>query len=49
MLAGLSAQASVWFALTSGELINKIAYFHHPTAPTTPSALLATAATLAAR
>lgn len=48
LLTGLSAQASVWFALTSGELINKIAYFHHPTAPTTPSALLATAATLAA-
>ena len=48
LLTGLSAQASVWFALTSGELINRIAYFHHPTAPTTPSALLTTAATLAA-
>lgn len=48
LLTGLSAQASVWFALASGELINRIAYFHHPTAPTTPSALLATAATLAA-
>lgn len=47
-LTGLSAEASVWFALASGELVNKIAYFHHPTAPTTPSALLATAATLAA-
>lgn len=48
LLTGLSAEASVWFALTSGELINRIAYFHHPSAPTTPSALLTTAATLAA-
>ena len=47
-LTGLSAEASVWSAPASGELVNKIAYFHHPTAPTTPSALLATAATLAA-
>ena len=48
VLTALSAQASVWFAVTSGELINRIAYFHHPTAPTTPKALLTTAATLAA-
>lgn len=48
VLTALSAQASVWFAVTSGELINRIAYFHHPTAPTTPTALLTTAATLAA-
>ncbi len=47
LLTALSAQASVWFALTSGELVNRIAYFHHPTMPTTPSALLTTAATLA--
>ena len=48
LLTGLSAQASVWFALTSGELVNRIANFHHPTVPTTPSSLLTTAATLAA-
>lgn len=48
VLTALSAQASVWFAVTSGELINRIAYFHHPTTPTTPRALLTTAATLAA-
>jgi ABC-type uncharacterized transport system fused permease/ATPase subunit len=48
VLTALSAQASVWFAVTSGELINRIAYFHHPTTPTTPKALLTTAATLAA-
>ena len=47
LLTALSAEASVWFAVTSGELVNRIAYFHHPTAPTTPSALLTTAATLA--
>lgn len=48
LLTGLSAQASVYFALTSGELVNRIANFHHPTVPTTPSSLLITAATLAA-
>jgi len=48
LLTGLSAQASVWFALTSGELVNRIANFHHPTVPTTPWSLLTTAATLAA-
>ncbi|UCM23910.1 ABC transporter ATP-binding protein/permease [Ensifer adhaerens] len=48
LLTGLSAQASVWFALTSGELVNRIANFHHPTVPTTPASLLKTAATLAA-
>lgn len=48
LLTGLSAQASVWFALTSGELVNQIANFHHPTVPTTPLSLLKTAATLAA-
>ncbi|MFC3075024.1 hypothetical protein [Shinella pollutisoli] len=48
VLTALSAQASVWFAVTSGELINRIANFHHPTTPTTPTALLTTAATLAA-
>ncbi|WP_291155826.1 ABC transporter ATP-binding protein/permease [Ensifer sp. SSB1] len=48
LLTGLSAQASVWFALTSGELVNRIANFHHPTVPTTPSSLLSTAGTLAA-
>ncbi|MDP9813575.1 ABC-type uncharacterized transport system fused permease/ATPase subunit [Rhizobium tibeticum] len=48
VLTALSAQASVWFAVTSGELINKIAYFHHPIAPTTLKSLLITAATLAA-
>ncbi|MGQ3241177.1 ABC transporter ATP-binding protein/permease [Shinella sp.] len=48
VLTALSAQASVWFAVTSGELINRIAYFHHPTTPSTPTALLTTAATLAA-
>lgn len=48
LLTGLSAEASVWFALISGELVNRIAYFHHPTAPTTPSELLTTVATLAA-
>ncbi|WDZ81908.1 ATP-binding cassette domain-containing protein (plasmid) [Ensifer adhaerens] len=48
LLTGLSAQASVWFALTSGELVNRIANFHHPTVPTSPSSLLSTAATLAA-
>ncbi|SCW86245.1 ABC-type uncharacterized transport system, permease and ATPase components [Rhizobium mongolense subsp. loessense] len=48
VLTALSAKASVWFAVTSGELVNRIAYFHHPTTPTTPTALLTTAATLAA-
>ncbi|SDN14696.1 hypothetical protein [Ensifer sp. YR511] len=48
VLTALTAQASVWFAVTSGELINRIAYFHHPATPTTPMALLTTAATLAA-
>ncbi|MCW0000136.1 ATP-binding cassette domain-containing protein [Pararhizobium sp. YC-54] len=48
LLTALSAEASVWFAVTSGELVNRIAHFHHPTTPTTPSALLTTAATLAA-
>lgn len=48
VLTAFSAQASVWFAVTSGELINRIAYFHHPAAPTTPMELLTTAATLAA-
>ncbi len=48
VLTALSAKASVWFAVTSGELVNRIAYFHHPTMPTTPTALLTTAATLAA-
>lgn len=47
VLTAFSAEASVWFAVTSGELVNRIAYFHHPTTPTTPSALLTTAATLA--
>ncbi|MBB4577475.1 ABC transporter ATP-binding protein/permease [Rhizobium lentis] len=47
VLTALSAQASVWFAITSGELINRIAYFHHPSTPTTPMELLKTAATLA--
>ncbi|MEX2694818.1 ABC transporter ATP-binding protein/permease [Rhizobium mongolense] len=48
VLTALSAKASVWFAVTSGELVNRIAYFHHPTTPSTPTALLTTAATLAA-
>jgi putative ATP-binding cassette transporter len=48
VLTPLSAQASVWFAVTSGELINRIAYLHHSTTPTTPTALSTTAATLAA-
>ncbi|WP_183929541.1 ATP-binding cassette domain-containing protein [Rhizobium mongolense] len=48
VLTALSAKAGVWFAVTSGELVNRIAYFHHPTTPTTPTALLTTAATLAA-
>lgn len=47
-LTALSAKASVWFAVTSGELIKQIAYFHHPTTPTTLAALLTTAGTLAA-
>ncbi|WCK69293.1 ABC transporter ATP-binding protein/permease [Agrobacterium tumefaciens] len=48
VLTGLSAKTSVWFAVTSGELVNRIAFFHHPTTPTTLGALLTTAATLAA-
>lgn len=48
VLTALSAKASVWFALTSGELVNAIAYFHDPIAPTTLRSLLTTAATLAA-
>ncbi len=48
VLTALSAKASVWFAVTSGELVNGIAYFHNPTTPTTLTTLLTTAATLAA-
>jgi putative ATP-binding cassette transporter len=48
VLSALSAKASVWFAVTSGELVSGIAYFHHPTAPTTLASLFTTAATLAA-
>ena len=48
VLTALSAQASVWFAVTSGELVSGIAYVHHPTTPTTLTSLLTTAATLAA-
>ena len=48
VLSALSAKASVWFAVTSGELVSGIAYFHHPTTPTTLTSLLTTAATLAA-
>jgi ABC-type uncharacterized transport system fused permease/ATPase subunit len=48
VLTALSAKASVWFAVTSGELVSGIAYFHHPTTPTPLTSLLATAATLAA-
>lgn len=48
ILTALSAKASVWFAITSGELINRIAYFHDPATPTTLKALLTTFATLAA-
>lgn len=48
VLTALSAKANVWFALTSGELVNAIAYFHDPTTPTTLTSLLTTATTLAA-
>ncbi|MBW8284562.1 MAG: ATP-binding cassette domain-containing protein [Rhizobium sp.] len=47
IFTGLSAKTGVWFAVTSGELVNQIAYFHHPTTPTTLGALLTTAGTLA--
>ncbi len=48
VLTALSANASVWFAVTSGELINQIAFFHDPATQTTLDALLTTFATLAA-
>src|SRR5215207_1733118 len=47
VLTALSAKASVWFAVASGELVSKIAYFHDLTTPTTLTSLLNTAATLA--
>jgi putative ATP-binding cassette transporter len=48
VLTALSAKASVWFAVASGELVSGIAYFHDLTTPTTLTSLLTTAATLAA-
>lgn len=48
VLTALSAMASVWFAEASGELVNAIAFLHHPQNPTTPASLLASAATLVA-
>ncbi|MCD2175767.1 ABC transporter ATP-binding protein/permease [Rhizobium sp. C4] len=47
ILTAFYAKANVWFAVTSGELINRIAYFHDPATPTTLSTLLTTFATLA--
>ena len=47
VLTALSAKASVWFAIASGELVSGIAYIHHPTTPTTLTSLLNTASTLA--
>jgi ABC-type uncharacterized transport system fused permease/ATPase subunit len=47
VLTALSAKASVWFAVASGELVSAIAYIHDLTTPTSLTSLLNTAATLA--
>jgi putative ATP-binding cassette transporter len=48
VLTALSAMASVWFAVASGELVGAIAFLHHPQNPTTLRTILASATTLAA-
>ncbi|MCZ4094427.1 ABC transporter ATP-binding protein/permease [Sinorhizobium psoraleae] len=46
VLTAFSALSSVWFADASGELVNAIAFLHHPQNPTTLRSILASAATM---
>lgn len=48
ILTGLSAQASVWFAVTLGELVNGIANFQNIEFPTTMKSIATTVAMLTA-